>query len=117
MDNTIPNPVKIARDIDLVNQHPVTVCFIVETHQMNEQNYTSLIPFTSKGFENDVTLYYCDICKSRSLVSNPIWTNNEHQGVDICTTCMNTAFEKISPLSGWNPGPVYSLMAIVNAIN
>ena len=115
---SIPIPMNIAIDTNLVAADPPYIMAIVQTYQMTEQNHKELVgtAFATQGFGRDVTNYGCDICDVHCTKENPVYTNNTHQGCDICTRCMQKAFPKITQMPGWHPGPVYSLEDIVKAV-
>lgn len=108
--------IKIARDIDLTTLKQTTHVVIINAEQMNLTNHVSIQAADFTSFQEAVCGYGCDICGAHSNEQNPIYTNSKHQGCDICTNCINTALETISPMPGWNPGPVYSLKDIYSCI-
>jgi hypothetical protein len=61
-------------------------------------------------------MYNCDICKGQCTLSNPVYTNNEYPGCDICSKCIITGIDKIQPLSTFQPEIVYSLKDLVDVI-
>lgn len=113
-----PFTIKIARDVDLVENHHVGVIEIIICEKMTKDNWKRLIAFAEPkdGFKTAVKAYGCDICKKESNEKNPIYTNNRLQGVDICSDCMDKAFQTIEHESYIFPGPVYSLKKIVECV-
>lgn len=107
-----PTKIKVAQDIDLINNSKCFVREILIVEKMDESNFKSLVAFNAKSYEEAVTNYRCDICRSDCTLENPIYTNNEKQGVDLCTKCITKAFESIEAEPGLFPGPVYSLTKI-----
>ena len=116
--NVVPALVKIARDVDIIDNQPVGVVQIIRTEKMTPENFPSLCAFTAQYYESAVSGYGCDVCNAETSVENPIYTNSNYQGCDICQTCLSQAFNsgKLEKLSGWNPGPVYSLERIYQLV-
>ncbi len=110
------NVIKLARDVDLIGNSTGFVVTIVRTEKLLSCNYARLSVNAlggDKGFDTAVTAYGCDLCHCETSAINPIWTNSDNQGVDICTACIEKGFSQgWEPLPGWNPGPVYSLKAL-----
>ena len=100
---------KIAVNVDLINDENNFVRMIEGTTQMTESNYKELSPFPTTSFIQAVTKFDCDICSTLCSAKNPIYANDQYQGCDICTNCINNALKTIQPEPGLDPGPVYSL--------
>lgn len=114
------NVIKLARDVDLLENKTGFVITIVRIERLTESNYgrlTSTALGGDKGFPFAVSAFGCDVCHCEASTQNPIWTNAEHRGVDVCDTCVKKAYAKgWVPLPGWKPGPVYSLAALVTLV-
>lgn len=112
----VSSMIKIARDIDLLEHKNIGVVHIVHTECLTKENFKDLIAFETDNFDEAVTQYACNICDTHCSQENPIYTNNSHQGIDICSNCIKKALETVKEMPGWNPGPVYSLKEICNAV-
>jgi hypothetical protein len=124
----VPTEIKIARDINLISEteNPVerAICVIQNPaeiliiEQMNQENYKRLMAFDEfmvfdiENLENAFNEYECDICNTPCDEKNPVYTNNEFAGVDICSNCIQKAFQKIKPLAETGTETVYSLREI-----
>lgn len=108
----IPEKIKIARDIDLIDGKDIGLVTIIIIEKMNQNNWKDLVIFTPTVFGKDAQQYFCDICKKKCGMRNPIYTSKEYAGVDVCTKCIKNALNYVPPLPGWSPGPVYSLKEI-----
>jgi len=106
-ENTPPK-VNIVRDINLIDNTKLSTIKTICIEKMTEQNYKRLRATDGQKFDQIVTKYGCDICRTRCSEANPIYTNNEYQGVDICSTCIKKAFETIQQSQSLTE-PVYSL--------
>ncbi len=118
----IPTALKIAVDVNLPDYEPVTMVVLVLIEQMTADNWSRLLPpmhrNTTLTHREVVILYACDICGTASSADNPIYTNCQHGGADICTNCVRRAVASPSftPIKGMRPGPVYSLQALVGLV-
>lgn len=110
----VPTKFKLVQDVDLIDKKTSFVREILTIEKMDDKNYKSLAAFDAESclYELVVVRYQCDICRTICNVSNPIYTNNRKQGVDICNNCITKAFETIKPDPDFIPGPVYSLSEI-----
>lgn len=120
MEDTIilstPFTIKILRNVNLIDDEPLEIAYIIITKKMTTHNWKEIISASdpSKSYEEAVSSFKCDICKQKTSPKNPIYTNNEFIGVDICTQCMNESFKNgLKKEIGWIPGPVYKLSEIV----
>lgn len=112
-DISIPKIIKIMRDIDLIDDEESIMPEIFFIEQITELNYKDLIYFDDDdGFEYIRDNYTCDVCGVKCSQNNPIYTNNEYSGADICTICINTAFTSIQPIAEFLPEKIYSLAEI-----
>lgn len=112
MSKNVPSLIKIACDINLLDiKKTVSVVHILPTTKMTQDNYMDMCAFDANDYNHAITSYGCDICDARTSIENPIYTNSEYQGCDICEKCLLKAFndDKFKEMPGWNPGPVYSL--------
>lgn len=113
---------KIARDISLIdeNEKEFDPVAIVSDCLMTEENWKDIACFdtsTCGTFEEAVAKYCCDVCDKNCSRENSVYTNKTYQGVDICSDCVSSAFERgLSPSPSWNPGPVYHLSDLVRII-
>ena len=114
-DTTAPWIIKIAKDIDILDNKSDFIVRIVITEKMTKDNWKRLIAFDEPkdGFKTAIRAYGCDICNKESSEQNPIYTNNEIQGVDICSDCMDKAFQTLEHEDWIHPGPTYSLKKII----
>lgn len=112
-----PWTVKIARDIDLFDGTEGVVDIII-VEKITKDNWKNLICFEEPkdGFKTVVKAYGCDICKTETNAKNPIYTNKEHAGVDICSNCMDKAFQTLEHENWIRPGLTYSLKKIVKCV-
>jgi len=115
---SIPEKIKIARDVDLINYKEVSFVSIITIEKMNHDNWKDIIAFEPTTFKEAANHYTCDICKQKCREKNMIYTNKKYAGVDICTNCIEKAFicglEQITPSF---PGSrVYSLKNILRCV-
>lgn len=114
----IPTLIKIIRDINLVDKEELSIMMVTNTQKLTKENFKSLVPNDEMDtFEKAVNKYGCDICDVECSEMNPIYTNKDYQGVDICSKCMEKAWPNMVKEEGWNPGPVYSLKKIVDLVS
>lgn len=113
-----PWTVKIAVDFDLIDLEETGVVEIFIYEKMTKENYKTLIPFDDPkdGFKTAVIAYECDICKKQTSNKNPIYTNRRIQGNDVCTKCMDKAFQTIEHIERLRPGPVYRMKHIFESV-
>lgn len=117
LKSIIPLSFKIARDVDLTNNKNNVVVQIMNIKKLDKNNYLSLIPFNDNGYDNAIKSYECDICDVKCDHHNPIYTNVDHQGCDICSSCVEKVFtQQLLPIPGFRPGPIYSLKNIKELI-
>lgn len=112
----VPTMINVGIDVDLLEHKTNFVRHIVRLEQLNKDNYKRLAAFDCEDYHFAVTHYGCDVCSVECEETNPIYTNNQYQGADICTRCIHKAYPQLIPLPGWNPGPVYSLQHIVDIV-
>ena len=87
----VPLKLKIAMDINLLDDSRMNfVREILWIEKMNKKNYKKLNTFIKKPFDIVIKAYGCDVCDKECDLKNPIYTNSENQGVDICTNCIKT---------------------------
>lgn len=116
--NQIPLKLKVLRDLNLCDSQMNFVREILWIEKMDKGNFkklTSKIGFDESvnTFDFAVTAYGCDICQIECNQKNPIYTNADQQGVDICYQCVKKTFmKKMKPIKEIKPGPVYSLQKI-----
>jgi len=119
----IPQPLKIACDINLETNEKIGVVEIVRLEKMTLDNYNRMCPFETTSYEDAVSGYKCDTCKNLASAENPIYARESDLGyelnADICEKCLARVFEsgQLNKLPGWNPGPVYSLKSISELLN
>jgi hypothetical protein len=97
-----PETIRIGINVDLVNGIKILDADVAYTQKMTSDNYVEVIgkAFTPTDFESSITKYDCVVCKGGSTIDNPIWTNPDYAGCDICSRCMDVAFLLgIQPLS------------------
>lgn len=120
MQDDTKSEIKLARDIDLIGKKPLFAAGIFRIEKVTEQSYARLTSTAlggDKGFQTAVTAFGCDLCHCESSAKNPIWTNAQVQGVDICSGCIEKGLAQgWEPEPGWNPGPVYSLKSLYELI-
>lgn len=103
----------IARDVDLISENDIEVVQIIRSHKMTGENFKDIVRFECDDFDAAIIEYGCDICGKDSSVDNPIYTNKKYGGCDICTDCVNLAFDNgLKPKKGWFPSSVYSLQKL-----
>lgn len=111
----IPNSIKISKDADIINGHYLLNPIIVNIEKLTLENFKSLVAYDKmETFEKAINGYNCDACDSNSSETNPIYTNKDHKGVDICSKCIKREWPNmIKEKEIHNLDSVYSLKKIV----
>ena len=114
-----PEKIKIARDVDLIDGgQNVAVVAVLQSERLTPENYRRVVgkAFVATSYEDSACNFGCDICQCECTALNPVYTNPDYSGADICNLCMKRAFNNgLKPVGEYKPGPVYWLSAIVRA--
>lgn len=91
-----PAFLKIGIDVYANNGKPTPMVQVAHTVKMTPENYIEAVgkAFEPIDFNFSVDKYECDICSTRTSKENPIYTNPDHIGCDICTNCVEKAFRR-----------------------